>query len=327
MKDQKISLISHPAHVRQSSFDVLKCVAAFLVVAIHYGPYWMNPISRIAVPLFFMITGYYFVTFSAASKFRKHFRKILIMTISASLFYGFVSLSSAIYSGTFDNWIDSKFNLKTIAVYTLFDLDLFQIHLWYFYALAYDLLIIYFLVRKKKTHYLYYAIPLMLLVFFLLRYLRYPNCYYRNWLFEGLPCISIGMFIREYEEKIKSLFTDTQLIVFALFSLILCSFELLLHNLIWGGQIVSEMYVFSIPVSVCLLCLAVKNPSIGENTNIIKIGSVYSPYIYILHMFVGQYLLVINLDEYPLFKTGIIFLESLLLSIFYIYLKKLIKSI
>lgn len=87
------------------------------------------------------------------------------------------------------------------------------------------------------------------------------------------------------------------------------------------------MYVFSIPVSVCLLCLAVKNPSIGENTNIIKIGSVYSPYIYILHMFVGQYLLVINLDEYPLFKTGIIFLESLLLSIFYIYLKKLIKSI
>ena len=233
MKDQKISLISHPAHVRQSSFDVLKCVAAFLVVAIHYGPYW---ISRIAVPLFFMITGYYFVTFSAASKFRKHFRKILIMTISASLFYGFVSLSSAIYSGTFDNWIDSKFNLKTIAVYTLFDLDLFQIHLWYFYALAYDLLIIYFLVRKKKTHYLYYAIPLMLLVFFLLRYLRYPNCYYRNWLFEGLPCISIGMFIREYEEKIKSLFTDTQLIVFALFSLILCSFELLLHNLIWGGK-------------------------------------------------------------------------------------------
>jgi len=122
-----------------------------------------------------MITGYYFVTFSAISKFRKHFRKILIMTISASLFYGFLSFSSAIYFGTFDNWFDSKFNLKTIAVYTLFDLDLFQIHLWYFYALAYDLLIIYFLTRKKKTHYLYYAIPLLLLAFFLLRYLRYPN--------------------------------------------------------------------------------------------------------------------------------------------------------
>ena len=126
MEDCKLSLISHPAHIRQSSFDVLKCVAAFLVVAIHYGPYWINPISRIAVPLFFMITGYYFVTFSAISKFRKHFRKILIMTISASLFYGFLSFSSAISFGTFDNWFDSKFNLKTIAVYTLFDLDLFK---------------------------------------------------------------------------------------------------------------------------------------------------------------------------------------------------------
>ncbi|EKN14658.1 hypothetical protein HMPREF1060_01335 [Parabacteroides merdae CL03T12C32] len=45
MEDCKLSLISHPAHIRQSSFDVLKCVAAFLVVAIHYGPYWINPIS------------------------------------------------------------------------------------------------------------------------------------------------------------------------------------------------------------------------------------------------------------------------------------------
>ena len=110
---------------------VISCLLYTSVVAIHYGPYWINPISRIAVPLFFMITGYYFVTFSAISKFRKHFRKILIMTISASLFYGFLSFSSAIYFGTFDNWFDSKFNLKTIAVYTLFDLDLFQIHLWY----------------------------------------------------------------------------------------------------------------------------------------------------------------------------------------------------
>ena len=45
MEDCKLSLISHPAHIRQSSFDVLKCVAAFLVVAIHYGPYWINPIN------------------------------------------------------------------------------------------------------------------------------------------------------------------------------------------------------------------------------------------------------------------------------------------
>lgn len=88
------------------------------------------------------------------------------MTISASLFYGFLSFSSAIYFGTFDNWFDSKFNLKTIAVYTLFDLDLFQIHLWYFYALAYDLLIIYFLTRKKKRIIYIMLFPCCFLLFF-----------------------------------------------------------------------------------------------------------------------------------------------------------------
>lgn len=244
MGNQGITLISHP-NMRQSSFDVLKCISAFLVVMIHYGPYWINPISRIAVPLFFMITGYYFVTFSEISKFRKHIKKIVIMAVGASLFYGFVSMASAIYSGdSLGSWIDSKINLKTIIVYGLFDLDLFQISLWYFYAIIYDLLIIYCLVKKKKTRYLYYAIPLLLFVFFLLQYLRYPNCYYRNWLFEGLPCISIGMFIREYESKIKKLFTQTQLIVCFIFSLILSSLELLLRNLIMGGKLSAKcMYL------------------------------------------------------------------------------------
>lgn len=37
-----------------------------------------------------------------------------------------------------------------------------------------------------------------------------------------------------------------------------------------GGEIVSEIYIFSIPMSVCLICLAVKNPSIGENTIAVK---------------------------------------------------------
>lgn len=234
MNNQDITLVSHP-NMRQSSFDVLKCIAAFLVVIIHYGPYWMSPISRIAVPLFFMITGYHFITLSETSKFRKHFKKIVIMTICASLFYGLVSLTSAVSSGNLDSWIDSKINLKTIVVYALFDIDLFQSHLWYFYALIYDLLIIYYLAKKKKTHYLYYAIPLLLFGFFLLQYLHYPNCYYRNWLFEGLPCISIGMFIREYESKIKKFFTHTQLVVCFVFSLILSLSELLLHKYLQGG--------------------------------------------------------------------------------------------
>ena len=80
MSNQGITLVSHP-NIRQSSFDVLKCIAAFLVVIIHYGPYCMSSISRIMVPLFFMITGYYFITFSEISKFWKHFKKIAIMAI------------------------------------------------------------------------------------------------------------------------------------------------------------------------------------------------------------------------------------------------------
>ena len=50
---------------RKIGLDVLKCIAAFLVVCIHasfydkFGDYF-TAISRMAVPIFFIITGYFY---------------------------------------------------------------------------------------------------------------------------------------------------------------------------------------------------------------------------------------------------------------------------
>lgn len=80
-------------------------------------------------------------------------------------------------------------------------------------------------------------------------------------------------------------------------------------------------------MSASLICLAIKKTKISQNTFWVKIGRVYSPYIYIFHMFVGQYFLLSNFDECPFVKASIIFAGSLLLSICYIYLKKSVKTI
>lgn len=50
---------------RQDAFDILKAVCAFLIVCIHIpfpgaaGAYF-TALTRIAVPIFFMITGYFY---------------------------------------------------------------------------------------------------------------------------------------------------------------------------------------------------------------------------------------------------------------------------
>ena len=47
---------------RNTSLDLMRWICAFLVVVIHVpivGAHFIMPITRIAVPFFFMITGYY----------------------------------------------------------------------------------------------------------------------------------------------------------------------------------------------------------------------------------------------------------------------------
>ncbi len=53
--------------VRYDGLDVLKCICAFLVVCIHAAFLGdvgkiVEVIARIAVPIFFMITGFFYLT-------------------------------------------------------------------------------------------------------------------------------------------------------------------------------------------------------------------------------------------------------------------------
>ena len=62
---------------RTTSLDVAKCLAAFLVVAIHadfpgmFGKY-VNAWARIAGPLFFIISGYYYPILASQGKQNSH---------------------------------------------------------------------------------------------------------------------------------------------------------------------------------------------------------------------------------------------------------------
>ena len=73
--------------VRQSSLDVIKFFAAFMVVYIHYGTvetgtyhvisHLIEGLCRVAVPLFFMISGYFYPMLKVQRKFRKHLIKLV----------------------------------------------------------------------------------------------------------------------------------------------------------------------------------------------------------------------------------------------------------
>ena len=80
---------------RKDSFDVVKCFAAFFVVQLHTIPATvcplLNVIARLAVPLFFLITGYYYtsiVDISAADR-RARFQRSFCWLLHLLCFIGY----------------------------------------------------------------------------------------------------------------------------------------------------------------------------------------------------------------------------------------------
>ena len=68
---------------RKDSFDVVKCFAAFFVVQLHTIPATvcplLNVIARLAVPLFFLITGYYYTSIVEKGKYGVQLKKIFFV--------------------------------------------------------------------------------------------------------------------------------------------------------------------------------------------------------------------------------------------------------
>lgn len=283
--DKNNSVVISSKKNRTESIDVLKFILAFLVVGIHAPFSYISEVAfaRIAVPLFFMITGYYLPTMNT-DKFRKHIKKILFLTIVSTLFYLIHSYIQLAYGSSVSaDWLAENFNLKKLCDWILYNNIPIGSHLWYFYALLYVFLILYIFNKFKHINFLFKILPILFLCNYLLSF--GPSIYYRNFLFTGLPYVLLGCLFRKYEEHLLKLFSKshTLIIGFILFSFGL-GIELLIYK--WFGLITyRDHYLFTLPMAAFIFLLALKHPHYGTGSYIALIGRKYSAYIYIMHPF------------------------------------------
>lgn len=304
------SLAKETFSQRKDSLDVLKCIAAFFVIWIHFG-YSQGKaivlgdwIVRCAVPTFFMITGYYYDSIVEKGKFGKHFRKVFLLTLFASLFY----LAVNVIRGAGVN-----FNRMW-----LFNVGCF--HLWYLVALLCDLLLLFVCDKLGLNKILKCLCPVLLVAFFVIQYNHFPNYYYRNFLFMGLPCIMVVRFLSSTTFE-KLMFVKNASILIFIF---VCFVGLLIEEYLHRSQIVPtkpEMYVCTIPfVMGVMSCLALRHPQWGRGSIIATIGRRYSAYIYIFHI-ACAWLLAHFVS--PLVLPFATFALSLCMSVAYVFVKSL----
>jgi len=206
---------------RNLSIDVLKIILAFFVVFLHMNflketypilsYILVNGLFRIAVPVFLVITGFYFFHIDSAKKLKKWlFRTFLLYAIWMLIYVSY--------------WKDNDEILLTIV----FGYH----HLWYLIGTFFSGFLLYFLRNQSSRLLLTLAIFLFLFGYVVqvsgnLHYLNTEsdsllNDYllYRNFLFVCFPFLTIGFLINKHQIDISTYNNSSLLVILSILGVI-----------------------------------------------------------------------------------------------------------
>lgn len=273
---------------RLDNIDILKSICAFLVVCIHvpfpgWGGEYFTVLARVAVPIFFMITGYFYTR----NKGKKQIRKILRLVIEANTLYFVWKLLLSLLQGKLVaiTFIESLFKMKSVAKFIILNDSPVGGHLWYLGAILYVLVIVFILDKINCRKLLYYLTPILLiadLIFgkysLFIWHHEFPYILVRNFLFVGIPYFGIGNMIREKHcfENWNKNFLRMLIVVFSVTGF-LERFMLLKA----GMNATRDHYISTTLLAICLFVYALK--SNWTCRGLAVIGKNYSTWLYIIH--------------------------------------------
>ena len=321
------NLESRAEQSRFVGFDILKTICAFLVVCIHapfpgsVGEYF-TAICRVAVPVFFMITGFFYSDVKWRRAEKKQIEKVIKLFVFSSLLYIVWNCTRSFLSGgNVADCIVQMFGIKKILRLLVLNESPFNGHLWYIGALLYTL-IVFYVIKQEKI--MYCLTPFLLVGDLLLgKYSlliwgrEFPYVLVRNFLFVGIPYFCIGDLLHKVKgknKKYKSFLSGMLCLVFVATTIleryVLVSLK---ANATRDHYLSTTLFAVSVFIFVCGLY---ENRKISKIESIMaSIGRYYSTEIYIIHPIIITVLSIIVertglISSYSYVRPVIVFLAS-----------------
>lgn len=294
---------------RNNLIDALKCLACLAVVFLHfpteeYGRrfvFLQTAIGRCGVPLFFMISGYFF---SLKSK-EKQQQGFLLGALRMAIYYViyevllyFIDVLVQLLMGREKIFNDIELGGKNIIKFLLCNEPFYADHLWYILAYMYCLLIFYFAIKfRHGTKVIAVLTPFLLAGYHLLgRYSQiflnrsFDECFARNYFFAAIPMFAIGYFLNRIKAPSK---TEGGMIVFIIVAFLCLHFESMSFfrtSFIDGGR---NNYLFNLILAFLIIKLVTTtDKNISTDNPLAVIGRKYSLYIYLFQYAVSRILKV-----------------------------------
>ena len=308
---------------RNIYLDLFKFFLCYLVIAIHLAgeTYSHFPLYRLAVPMFFLISGYFNYSSdtsrlqSKALGFIKRSFRYMLMGFLIYIIFDFVMCyvegrGVGYYFTTlfYEDLLLEFFILNRPITYT-------GAQLWFLIALFVVSLIHYILVRFDRLRYYKIIIPLCYLIYFFFAGYMYlfqntdmPIRYTRNALFFGLPNFALGYTLAKFDFHKKSWYKYIYLLLG-----MLCFFlQIIEDRLVRVENCSLEMYITGVLCAVFLLqfFLGIKKSDCPFYYR--YIGKNASFWVYILHMAVAVVLSKIFTFPNLMFKSFVVLIVSFL---------------
>ena len=273
--------------------DLFKLVLCWMIISIHFvwETYSHYPVYRLAVPLFFLISGYFNYREEVtkrqfgARKFIKRSAKYMVIGFAFYILFDFIlcyvdGKGVGYYFTTlfYENILFDFFFLNRPITYS-------GAQLWFLIALFVVSMVHYALVRFQKEKWYLWIVPVGLAIqLFFGAYMRIfqetdmPIRYTRNAWLCGLPFFGLGYLLAQMDLHRKKWYT-------ALYFLLAVVFTAL--QIPEGHFVEAEVYASTVPAAVFTLLFFLGLPSPKADFYYKWFGKNMSFYVYILHMAVG----------------------------------------
>lgn len=289
---------------KNDTLNALKGIGCILVVFIHVqfpGVFGQSVIalSRSAVALFFMISGYFLYRDDMDEMIKKMPVKIVrTAKLTVIAFFIYLVWESAVrFVGTGAEkvlaWYTTElFTLKSLAQIIFISYDPVVGHLWFLVALLEAYVLVFVLFKLKHKPNAVIAIIALEIHIVLTAVSNLANwglemTIFRSVWFYGLPFLIIGYWIKSREKDLLRIF-DTRFLIVGIFvgaALTLCERFFVGNLQIFNGSIIMMTSAF---------LLAVKYPSGSIFKGLTVLGEKYSTDIYIYHWIVKELLIKVK---------------------------------
>ena len=301
---------------RNTGLDVLKYALSFLVICIHM-PYpfheYTEPVFRLAIPLFALITGYYYEDTVRTGKTIPQIRKIAILFVVSLLVYYLWDLVGYFRAGLpVSSYLGYYLSLSSVAKLLVFNAPMTGGHLWYLGALLYSLILLWMADRLHVREKLYPLIPILLLIHLFLGtysavlfHRRLPVLLTRNHLFFILPFLLLGDWLRK-----RSTFPSNRCLWITVAGSVVCILLEAAFLRSTAPEFNQEFFIGTTFLSCSIFLLVLGNPHWFQG-NVFSLFAVLgrrtSTIVYIIHYFVmglAETLILQSAAKYPLLPTA-----------------------